>query len=393
MTFHQLILAVAVFSVGVHVLMMASFLWLTWRAKREPARPAALGRVSILKPLAGADEDLEANLESFAHLEGADYEVLLGVASLDDPAVPLARRFLLRHPTLHARLVLTDPGAALNPKVAQLLALQEAAVGEVFVISDSNVRVPPDYLMQLMGELARPGVGLVSSVLAGTGETTFAAAVENLFIATHVAPGVVSAARVAGRPISMGKSMAMRRVDLARTGGFEAVANLLAEDHALGRRFHACGMGVRVCLKPVENRNVTGKLSRTLDRHTRWAQIRRTMAPTGLFFEPLLMPALVVPLLAFLSPSRPLAWLALGSVVVRILDAQLSLKVLRGRAQPLKLWPLELLRSLMMAWCWVRAWSTLRVEWRGHQLRIGKDTLLLPAGPRTLDRVLALVRG
>ena len=297
--------------------MMASFLWLTWRAKREPARPAALGRVSILKPLAGADEDLEANLESFAHLEGADYEVLLGVASLDDPAVPLARRFLLRHPTLHARLVLTDPGAALNPKVAQLLALQEAAVGEVFVISDSNVRVPPDYLMQLMGELARPGVGLVSSVLAGTGETTFAAAVENLFIATHVAPGVVSAARVAGRPISMGKSMAMRRVDLARTGGFEAVANLLAEDHALGRRFHACGMGVRVCLKPVENRNVTGKLTRTLNRHTRWAQIRRTMAPTGLFFEPLLMPALVVPLLAFLSPSRPLAWLALGSVVVQ----------------------------------------------------------------------------
>ena len=393
MTFHQLILAVAVFSVGVHVLMMASFLWLTWRAKREPARPAALGRVSILKPLAGADEDLEANLESFAHLEGVDYEVLLGVASLDDPAVPLARRFLLRHPRLHARLVLTDPGAALNPKVAQLLTLEQSAVGEVLVISDSNVRVPPDYLMHLVGELGRPGVGLVSSILAGTGEATFAAAVENLFIATHVAPGVVSAARVAGRPISMGKSMAMRRVDLARTGGFQAVGNLLAEDHALGRRFHACGMGVRVCLKPVENRNVTGKLTRTLDRHTRWAQIRRTMAPTGLFFEPLLMPALVVPLLTFLSPSRALAWLALGSVVIQILDAQLSLKVLRGRAQPVKLWPLELLRSAMMALCWLRAWSTLRVEWRGHELRIGKDTVLLPAGPRALERVRALVRG
>lgn len=388
---HIFALGVAVVSIGVYLLEMVPFVGLM-RRRRAP-RPVSLGRVSILKPLAGADDDLEANLESFAHLTGVDHELLLGVACLDDPAVPVARRFLLRHPTLRARLVLTDPGAALNPKVAQLLGLERAATGEIFVISDSNVRVRPDYLEHLMGELAEPGVGLVSSVLAGTGETSFGAAVENLVIASHVAPGVVATARVAGRPISVGKSMAMRRTDLAKTGGFEAVAGLLAEDHALGRHFHAAGMKVRVCLDPVENRNVTGGIKRTIDRHTRWARIRRAMAPTGLAFEPLLMPALVVPAMAFVSPSLTLSWLATFAVILQIGGSQLSLKLLRGKALPLRLWPLDLVRSFVLVVCWMRAWSSMRVSWRGHDLMIGKDTELLPAGPRAIDRVLALVRG
>jgi len=43
-------------------------------------------RVSILKPVCGVDDGLEANLESFAALRGVDYEVIVSIADPADAA-------------------------------------------------------------------------------------------------------------------------------------------------------------------------------------------------------------------------------------------------------------------------------------------------------------------
>ena len=61
-------------------------------------------------------------------------------------------------------------------------ALDAASNGEVTVISDANVRVARSYLWSLVNELERrgDGGGLVTSVVAGTGERTLGAALENL---------------------------------------------------------------------------------------------------------------------------------------------------------------------------------------------------------------------
>ena len=125
--------------------------------------------------------------------------MLLGVASWDDPAVPTARAFLRRHPKLDARLIVTDPEAARNPKVAQLLGLDRHATGEVIVISDSNVRVPRSYLWSLVHTLT-PDVGMVTSVIVGTGERTLGAALKNL---RSSAP---SPARASSRPTGCSSS-------------------------------------------------------------------------------------------------------------------------------------------------------------------------------------------
>ena len=114
--------------------------------------------------------------------------------------------------------------------------------GEIVVVSDSNVRVTPSYLDPLVAELARPGVAVVSSVVAGTGEQTLGAALENLQLGALVAPGVVAAAWLAGRAITIGKSMAMWREALHSVGGFSRVAHLLSEDHMLGKAFAQRGL-------------------------------------------------------------------------------------------------------------------------------------------------------
>src|SRR5271165_1611084 len=162
--------------------------------KRRARRPAAVDRaprVSILKPLAGHDDDLEANLESFARLDYPSFELLLGIASLTDPVYQVARHFVASHANqvgFSVRIVVTDPDVAINPKVAQLVGLERAATGDVYVISDSNVRVRPDYLWSLVAELADERVGLVTSLFGGNGERTLGAALENLQLCAAVAP-------------------------------------------------------------------------------------------------------------------------------------------------------------------------------------------------------------
>ena len=349
-------------------------------SRRRWARPELdrAPRVSILKPLAGIDDDLEANLESFARVDYPSFELLLGVASPSDPAYAVARRFAARHPRLHARVVQTDPEASLNPKVAQLVGLERSATGDVLVVSDSNVRVPSDYLWSLVAQLADERVGLVTSVFAGTGERTLGAALENLQVCASTAPGLIALDTVSDRPLTVGKSMAVRRRDLARLGGFRPVGDVLAEDHALGRRFLDAGFAARTSLDAVENRNVGCTMRRTLERHTRWSKMRRSLSPAAFVVEPILTPIVVASAGFALAPERTTALVLGGTVVLQTAAAQIAVRALRGSWLPARYVPLEVVRSYVTLLCWLRACASRRVEWRGHVFTLRRGTALEP---------------
>jgi ceramide glucosyltransferase len=382
-------------SVALYLLLIASFTvgFVRGRLRIRAGRRTALAtaRVSILKPLAGAEDELAANLRSFASLDHPDYELVFGVSSPHDPAVPVARAFMAANPQLPSRLVVTDPGAALNPKVAQLVRLAEEARGEILVVSDANVRVPRTYLRDLLAELAEPGVGLVTSVIVGSGERTLGAALENLQLLAHVAPGVVAGATISGRPISIGKSMAMRNADLARVGGFAAVGGVLAEDHVLAQRFDRAGFGVRLSLAPVENRNVDCTVRRSLERHTRWGRMRRFLAPVGFTFEPLLSPIITASFVCLAFPSRPAAVALFVGLGLQVVGAAWFALLLRGRI-PLWLPPLEVARAYVLFGTWIGALASRRVSWRGNAFALTTGSRLVLAGPTVYARVRARLR-
>ncbi|MGZ3475478.1 MAG: glycosyltransferase [Polyangiales bacterium] len=362
-------------SVAIHLLMMGAFVLAM--ARRRAAEISRGPRVSILKPLAGADEDLAENLASFAAVDYPSFEILLGVADANDPAVPVARAFVARTP--NARLIFTDPHAATNPKVAQLIGLERVATGEVLVISDSNVRVSPSYLFDLVSEL-RDDVGIVSGVVVGSGERSIGAALENLHLASAIAPGVIASRVLSDKPLTVGKSMAMRRRDLWKIGGFAAVGGVLAEDHVLGRRFREAGFGVAIALSPIENRNVACSITRTLERHTRWAKMRRAIVPLAFWFEPLLEPVVIAFAALAIYPTESRAALFFGVVVLRISSAALATSLLRRRMRVRHL-VLEPLRAFAIFTCWLRAAFSRRVEWRGHTFALGVDSKLIPVEP------------
>jgi ceramide glucosyltransferase len=386
-----LLLAAIAASVGLYLTMAGGFMTAMWRRSPLPTLRVT-PRVSILKPLAGIDDEIEDNLASLADLDYPDYEILIGVASMDDAAFPAARRFVAQVGPEKARLFLTDPDQATNPKIAQLLTLERAATGAILLISDSNVRATRDYLKPLVAELLRPRVAIASSVIAGTGEQTLGAALENLQLGAIVAPGVVSAARIAGRPITVGKSMAMWRARLVLIGGLRRVANLLSEDHMLGKAFADAGFEVAISLTPVANRNVACSLRRTVERHTRWAKLRRAIAPVGFWFEPLLSPIVTTSAVCIVWPGQVSFFAFLGAIALQTACAFWSMRILRGQSMRWYWAPLELVRAYVLLFCWTRACLSRRVSWRGHHFELARDSVIVPAEPGLLDRVRTLVR-
>jgi ceramide glucosyltransferase len=360
--------------------MMGLFLrGMLWRrARPRGADVPRAPRVTIFKPLAGHDDDLEANLESFARIDYPSFEIVFGVASPSDPAYAVARRFVARHRKLGARVVVTDPDAAVNPKVAQLVGMERVATGEVYVISDSNVRVEPSYLWSLVAELNDDRVGMVTSIFAGVGERSLGAALENLQLCASSAPGMVAFDAVSTRPLTVGKSMAVRRRDLARLGGFLPVGGVLAEDHALGRRFLDAGFVARTSLEPVQNRNVACTMGRTLERHTRWSKMRRTLHPVAFAVEPILTPIVAASTGFALAPGKVTAAMLAGATVLQTGTALLAVRVLRGRWMAWRYLPLEVLRSYVSLLCWARACGSRRIEWRGHSFTLKRGSAIAP---------------
>lgn len=243
----------------------------------------------------------------------------------------------------------------------------------------SLATVTPTALSATIYAVMRPGVGLVSSLIAGTGERTLGAAVENAQLGAFIAPGIVAAAGLAGRSISVGKSMAMRRADLERVGGLESVAGVLAEDDVLGQRFSERGFLVELCLDPIENRNTSGSLTRTLERHTRWCKMRRNLVPRCFAIEPLGSPLLVAWLTLLVSPTRLALELWLFAWALQSLAAFLGLRLLRPAHFNLALVLAEPLRTLCAFVCWLSAYASRRVAWRGNSFIIGPGTELVAA--------------
>ena len=349
--------------------------------RRQLRSPSSAGDdhppVSILKPLKGVDADLETNLESFFDLDYPEYELVFGVQDPSDPALDVARRVADRHPGVSARFVAGGPDIGLNRKVNNLANILPRVRHEHLLISDSNVMVMPDMLSDMMGHLARPGVGLVTSLIRGTGGRGLGGALESLQLNTFVMGGVAAVSGF-GRVCAVGKSMLLRRRDLERIGGFARLGRFLAEDQVCGEEIDAIGLKVVVCPRPVDN--VLGRLSvrSFAGRHLRWARIRRRINPIAYAGEILTNP--VPPALALLLVNPGAMSFAMAAVTVFILSAAAfeSERVLGIRRRALVYPPLEILRGLTVGALWPVPFLSSSVAWRGTRYRVGPRTLLEP---------------
>jgi ceramide glucosyltransferase len=353
--------------------------------RRSPRRPDS-SSVSVLKPLSGADEDLEANLESFFVQDHPSYELVFGVQDPHDPAVPIVRRLIAAHPEIKAKLVLHSGTRANNPKIANLGGMLPHARGELILISDSNIRAPSGYLSDLVRTMGpvEDRVGLVSNLFAGTGEETLGAAIESVQINGFIASGVVTPAML-GSPVVVGKSMLMRRSVFARIGGLSSVADVLAEDYVIGKMFQHAGWRVVLAPTVLENVNRRATVSTFWKRHLRWSMLRIRLEPVAFALEPLASPLAMLPIALATFGPWAVAW-ALGIIVLRDVAGWIRLRGLERVWLPVVLAPV---REVLILAIWASTPFRKHVSWRGHRVRLGAGTRAYAPDPASEESLEA----
>lgn len=330
-------------------------------ARRRAPLPTShsLLPVSVLKPIRGADAGLREAIASHVALQG-EFELLCGVGSLDDPAVAVLREFP------RARVIECRTRTP-NGKVGVLMDLAAVAQYPILIVNDADIRVEPDYLARVTTPLSEPGVGLVTCLYRAHGETT-AARFEALGVATEFAPSTL-VARIAGvDEFAMGSTLAFRRADLERIGGFAAIGDYLADDYQLGHRLHSLGLKC-VLSEVIVDTHLSGGWRDVWRHQIRWARTIRVSK----FLGYLGLPITYATLWAVVAAAFGRWDLALMLLAVRMIMAiGAGWFVMRSR-DVLRLWWAIPLRDLFGAAVWLVALFGDSVVWRGQRLRLDRE--------------------
>jgi ceramide glucosyltransferase len=338
--------------------------------------------VSILKPLKGTDPDIYESFRSHCLQDYPEYEIIFGVSDPDDPAVASVQQ-LQREFSSHAiRLVVSPNQLGANLKVSNLAQMLEAAQFDHLIVNDSDIRVERDYLRRVMAPLMfdsinHEPVGLVTCLYRGVAAPTLGSRLESLGISTDFCAGVLVARQLErGLRFGLGSTLAFRRADLERAGGFESIVDFLADDYELGRRIAALGLKVVLSDVVVETHLPAYDLRGFMAHQLRWARGVRDSRAGG-YFGLVSTFGLMWGLLAVIAAhAAPWSWAVLGATVLfRVLVALAVGKSVLQDAQLLShLWLLPL-RDLVAAAVWVASFAGHTVTWRGDRFELKKGRL------------------
>lgn len=343
---------------------------------QSPPAIADLPPISILKPLKGADPEMYEALRSHCLQDYPDYEILAGISAPDDPAVELVKKLIAEFPQQKIRLVLCEKRLGANGKVSTLAQLVPFAAHEFLLVSDSDIRVEAGYLRTVASELSQPGVGMVTCLYRGMPAASLPSKIEALSISTDFAAGVL-AARTVERSIrfGLGSTMAFRRSDLEKIGGFTAIADFLADDYELGRRIANQGLRVELSRVVVETHLPAYNWRGFFVHQLRWARTIRASRPggyAGLVFTFTLPWALA----AFLLHPGPLTqWLFIVAVVARYATAVVCAgNVLKDQHSLRNMWLLPL-RDFLAVAVWIGGLFGRKIVWRGERFHVKNGKL------------------
>jgi ceramide glucosyltransferase len=336
--------------------------------------------LTLLKPLKGSDAATEDCLRSwFTQQYGGPVQLLFGVAEADDPVCGIVRKLLQEFPGSDAQLVVCGPPPGANAKVCQLMELERLAKHDLIIISDADVRVPPDLLSNVVAPLEEPEVGLVNCFYRLANPTTLAMQWEAIAINADFWSQVLQSRSLKPIDFALGAVMAARRKQLAEIGGFKALTDCLADDYQLGNRIVRCGYRITLSPVVVECWSAPMGWAAVWKHQLRWARTIRVCQPVPYFFS-LLSNATLWPLLWLLArPAAPVLACALGCGLIRALTA-LNLEGRLTRNRPTYAHGLLApVKDLLQTAVWLLAFLGNRIEWRGKRLRLRRDGTLVRA--------------
>lgn len=347
------------------------------RARRWEQPSSFTPPVSILKPLKGIDPAMWESFCSHCEQDYPEYQLVFGVSDAADPAIELVHRLQQQYPQRDIQLVTCTKTLGTNTKVSTLAQMLPVARHEVLLVNDSDIRVPRDYLTKGVSPLADDSVGLATCLYRGISAATLGSRLESLGISTDFVPGVLSARFLeGGLRFGLGSTLAFRRADLAAIGGFEALADYLADDYELGRRIAQLGKRVELSSSVVETFLPAYSFREFIQHQLRWSRtIRdaRRWGYVGLLFT-FGLPWALAALLA--GRGATWAWVLFAvTLALRLLVSLGSASVVLHDRQIWRDMILLPLRDLIAPVVWVLSFMGNEISWRGEKFYLKNGRL------------------
>jgi ceramide glucosyltransferase len=263
-------------------------------------------------------------------------------------------------------------------KVSNLEQMFAAARYDHFIVNDSDIRVEPDYLARVVAPLAEERIGLVTCLYRGVAGPTLGSRLEALGISTDFCPSVLVARQLEGGiRFGLGSTLAFRRSELEKIGGFLSFVDYLADDYEIGKRIAAQGFAVEISDVVVETLLPAYSLRSFLAHQLRWARGVRDARPGG-YFGLIFTFGMLWSLVALIV-SRGALWSCAALAVVLALRIAIALliggRILRDQHALKYAWLIPL-RDLFAVGVWVASLVGHNVTWRGDRFRL-KDGKLL----------------
>jgi ceramide glucosyltransferase len=327
--------------------------------------------VSVLKPVKGLEAGSKGNLLSFCTQDYPCYEVLFGFGEEEDEALPLVRD-IIASAICDSRITLAKRNAwGTNRKVLNLQALGDEARYPLLAISDSDMYVGADYLRTIVTEYnACSKTGLVTCLYKISAPDSPGSALESLTIGVDFIPSVLVAARMEGVTFGLGASMLISSKALREIGGFEGIADYLADDYQLGFKLWKSGYENILSRYVIEDCVGPMRISDYLRHQLRWARTYRASRPKGFLGYGVTHAFPISLLLVIAHPSRVSALVVLGVVVARYaLSLTVYSRVIR-KSEWLKWLPLLPVKDMLAFFIWLWSFCGSTVRWRGNRYRV-----------------------
>lgn len=353
------------------------------RARSHPtAAPGVLPKVTLLKPVYGLEKNLRENLRTACLQDYPDYQVLYSVQRENDPALPVLQEIQREFGPERVTVAVENAHVGPNGKINNLVGAMRHARHDVLVISDSDVRLKPDYLKAIVAPLADPDVGGVNTFFKASDAGPWYEQMELLTInADHFALAIVADA-IHLVDFCFGASFAVRRDVLERIGGFEALGDYLVEDNEMGRRIAQTGAKIAAVPYVIDTTVDLQSPADWWQKQTYWDQNTRAAIP-GLFAATLLLR--IIPLGILLAMLRGWDAVGVGALAlasgVRLASAAMVMGVAQNDRRSLRwLWLLPVKDVLSLFW-FARAFLKRTVVWRGVKMALTRDGRLSALPP------------
>jgi ceramide glucosyltransferase len=338
--------------------------------------------ISILKPLKGTDPEIYESFRSHCLQDYPEYELIFGVNDPNDPAIDSVKELQLEFPERRIQLVVSENILGANVKVSNLEQMLAEARYDRLIVNDSDIRVEPDYLRRVTAPLADSHVGLVTCLYRGVAGATLGSRLEALGISSDFCASVLAARQIEGSiRFGLGSTLAFRRAELEKIGGFTSFVDYLADDYELGKRIADLGLAVNLSDVVVETYLPSYRPREFFAHQLRWARgVRDARAGgyLGLIFTFGMLWALLA-----LTASQGALWAWTGLAVTLFLRFAVALVVGRGVLQDRQamkdVWLIPL-RDLLAVAVWIASLGGHAVTWRGDRFRLkdGKLSRILP---------------